>query len=162
MDLPVGADRDFTASAFVVADDRVLLVHHRKLGQWVQPGGHIDDRETPDQAARREVLEETGYRVSIQPSAPSSRAPGQTINLPRPFRVNLHKVRPDHWHVDFVYLATVGERAGQPPDDGPPLECRWVSRTDLDHLHPIDDQTRRMATAAIDRLADDPPAGSTC
>lgn len=55
----------FTASAFVLAPDQpqVLLIHHRKLGRWLQPGGHFeaDDRTLLD-AAGREVEEETGLR----------------------------------------------------------------------------------------------------
>lgn len=50
-----------TASAFVLHPDRpeVVLVHHAKLGRWVQPGGHVehDDRDH-ESAARREVREE--------------------------------------------------------------------------------------------------------
>ena len=48
----------FTASAFVLSPDRreLILIHHKKLGIWVQPGGHV---ETSDEdllsAARREV-----------------------------------------------------------------------------------------------------------
>ena len=53
----------FTASAFVLAPERteLLLVHHAKLGLWLQPGGHVepDDASVLD-AARREVLEEVG------------------------------------------------------------------------------------------------------
>jgi 8-oxo-dGTP pyrophosphatase MutT (NUDIX family) len=52
-----------TASALVLdaGRQRVLLVHHAKLGLWVQPGGHVDagDASVAD-AARREALEETG------------------------------------------------------------------------------------------------------
>jgi 8-oxo-dGTP pyrophosphatase MutT (NUDIX family) len=53
----------FTASGFVVSPDRgsLLLVHHAKLGKWLQPGGHIEtDDADVEAAARREVLEETG------------------------------------------------------------------------------------------------------
>lgn len=53
----------FTASSFVLNPrrDALLLIHHRKLGRWLQPGGHIDP-DDPDTlaAARREVLEEVG------------------------------------------------------------------------------------------------------
>src|SRR6476659_4087444 len=55
----------FTASAFVLSPDRrrLLVVFHRKLGRWLQPGGHIEpsDASIVD-AARREVEEETGVR----------------------------------------------------------------------------------------------------
>jgi 8-oxo-dGTP pyrophosphatase MutT (NUDIX family) len=53
----------FTASAFVVSADRrsLLLVHHRKLDRWLQPGGHVEAVDADlIAAARREVLEETG------------------------------------------------------------------------------------------------------
>lgn len=53
----------FTASAFVLAPERteLLLIHHAKLGLWLQPGGHIEpDDATVLDAARREVLEEVG------------------------------------------------------------------------------------------------------
>jgi 8-oxo-dGTP pyrophosphatase MutT (NUDIX family) len=53
----------FTASSFVLAPDRaeLLLIHHAKLGLWLQPGGHIEPSdETVLDAACREVLEEVG------------------------------------------------------------------------------------------------------
>lgn len=52
----------FTASAFVISPDRtaVLLVHHTKLGMWLQPGGHVEPDDVDlESAARREVIEET-------------------------------------------------------------------------------------------------------
>jgi 8-oxo-dGTP pyrophosphatase MutT (NUDIX family) len=53
----------FTASAFVLSPDRrdLILIHHKKLGIWVQPGGHVEASD-PDllSAARREVAEEVG------------------------------------------------------------------------------------------------------
>jgi 8-oxo-dGTP pyrophosphatase MutT (NUDIX family) len=66
---PQPFDRDLfvpghvTASGFVVDRDgeRLLLIHHRRLGIWVQPGGHLDPGDAgPDAAARREIAEETG------------------------------------------------------------------------------------------------------
>ena len=51
-----------TASAWVTtsARDQFLLVHHRKLARWLQPGGHMDGRPDVVAAALREVQEETG------------------------------------------------------------------------------------------------------
>ncbi|MCB9796145.1 MAG: NUDIX hydrolase [Alphaproteobacteria bacterium] len=53
----------FTASAFIVSPERdgLLLIHHRKLGKWLQPGGHFDPGDVNAlSAARREMQEETG------------------------------------------------------------------------------------------------------
>ena len=53
-----------TASAWVVtaSRERVLLVHHRKLDRWLQPGGHADGQTDVAAAALREANEETGLR----------------------------------------------------------------------------------------------------
>ncbi|RKX95870.1 MAG: NUDIX hydrolase [Spirochaetes bacterium] len=60
----------FTASALILNPERthLLLVEHRKLGIWVQPGGHADGEVHLEGVARREVEEETG--VSEVKSAP--------------------------------------------------------------------------------------------
>ncbi len=58
----------FTASGFVVSPNgsSMLLIHHRRLGRWLQPGGHIDSGDgSPIAAAAREVTEETG--VAVEP-----------------------------------------------------------------------------------------------
>ena len=55
-----GVTRDFVATGIVAIEDRVVLVFHKKLRRWLPPGGHIDAPELPDQAAIREVKEETG------------------------------------------------------------------------------------------------------
>ncbi len=50
-----------TASGFVGGERGVLLIHHDRLGRWMQPGGHFEpEDESVEAAARREVEEETG------------------------------------------------------------------------------------------------------
>jgi 8-oxo-dGTP pyrophosphatase MutT (NUDIX family) len=58
-----------TGSAFVVSEDgaSVLLLHHRKLNRWLQPGGHADPGEDAgERVALREAREETGIQVEIE------------------------------------------------------------------------------------------------
>ena len=153
MRVPPGADRDFTASGFVVDDGRVLLVRHAKLDRWLQPGGHVEPRETPDEAAIREVREETGVTMRIHEAyLPRARAP-DAEDLPDPFRINLHEVRPDHWHVDFAYLGTVAS-VGEPTDGDTHEGQRWVARDELDSHSPLDATTRRMAMDALERASE--------
>lgn len=131
MRLPGGADRDFTAGVFIVEEGEVLLLRHRKLGVWLQPGGHVEDGETPDEAAEREALEETGYKVELKSSA--ERISEESIDLPKPFNVNLHRIEDGHWHCDFQYLAEpTGERGDDYEyEDG---DIGWFSKDDLDEL----------------------------
>ena len=44
-----------------------LLLQKKSDGSWSLPAGAIEPSETPEQAIKREVLEETGYTVSSQP-----------------------------------------------------------------------------------------------
>ena len=53
-----------TGSAWVLSHDRThcLLVHHRKLNRWLQPGGHADGQTDIEAVARREAQEESGLK----------------------------------------------------------------------------------------------------
>jgi 8-oxo-dGTP pyrophosphatase MutT (NUDIX family) len=90
-----------TGSAFVLdaKEERLLMLHHRKLDRWLQPGGHADPGETdPFETALREAAEETGIEGLIaHPRAP------------RPFDVDVHPIperkgEPAHRHHDVRYL----------------------------------------------------------
>jgi 8-oxo-dGTP diphosphatase len=51
----------------LIRDRKFLLKKANRgisIGKWNAPGGKFEDDETPEQCARREVLEETGLRVS--------------------------------------------------------------------------------------------------
>lgn len=85
----------FTASGFVTHRGRLLLIHHRRLGRWLQPGGHIDPGETVIEAARREIMEETGVNV------------GEPVGGGI-FDVDVHPIpagkgEPDHMHLDVRF-----------------------------------------------------------
>lgn len=49
-----------------VSHTKVLLVQRQDVPVWVLPGGGIEPKETPEQAALREIKEETGYQVTIE------------------------------------------------------------------------------------------------
>ena len=87
----------FTGSAWLVSADgtRVLLMHHRKLGLWLQPGGHADGDDDLARVALREAQEETGVT--------DLHVEGGIFDLDRhriPGRAN----EPEHWHYDVRYV----------------------------------------------------------
>ena len=111
----------FTGSAWLVSadGDRVLLMHHRKLDRWLQPGGHADGDTDLARVALREAEEETGlvglrvdgdifdidrHRIAGHvlvtcpdgPASPSAFAPGERS----PARAD----EPEHWHYDVRYV----------------------------------------------------------
>lgn len=59
---------DLTVGVLVERAGRFLTIEERAFGSLVftQPGGHIEAGESPDAAAKREALEESGCIVDIQ------------------------------------------------------------------------------------------------
>jgi len=105
MRIPEKSDRDFVAGAFIVKDDEILFLKHKKYGIWLQPGGHVEERETPDEAAIRETMEEVGLEVEIiEDFRPETSFENESEDLPQPFNINLHRIEESHWHLDFQYL----------------------------------------------------------
>ena len=95
--------RHFTVAVFVVWEGKVLLHRHRKLGMWLPPGGHIEENELPDEAAVREVLEETGLGVRLVGERREDVA--DPVQLHRPAGVQLENIGPGHQHIDLIYFA---------------------------------------------------------
>ncbi len=95
--------RDFTVAVFVVWKGKVLLHWHRKLGMWLPPGGHIENNELPDEAAVREVFEETGVRVELV--GEKRKDVFDPLQLVRPLGIQLENIAPGHQHIDLIYVA---------------------------------------------------------
>ncbi|CAN5501438.1 hypothetical protein BH24ACT5_BH24ACT5_05950 [soil metagenome] len=94
-----------TGSGFVVGRRGIVLLHHLKFDLWVQPGGHIDGDEFPWEAARREVVEETGLEVNFLDGSPELT------------HVSVHDVPGGHIHLDLRYLFDAGDADPAPPSD---------------------------------------------
>jgi 8-oxo-dGTP pyrophosphatase MutT (NUDIX family) len=138
-------NKHFTASAVVLHEGHVLLVHHPRLNAWVPPGGHIEPGELPDEAAVREVLEETGVLVDVVSNAVTNVGSCDAFVLKQP--LCLHQVkafeRDEHvYHIDIVYLCrpvqagAINGAEDMPqviPGDGI-LQAKWVRLDQLDSM----------------------------
>ncbi len=91
---------------FVVRNGTVLLHFHEKLGRWLPPGGHIEPNEIPDDAAHREVFEETGIAITLVGDQLNTiEIAGQPRQCCRPAGMQLATIRPGHEHIDLIYFA---------------------------------------------------------
>jgi 8-oxo-dGTP pyrophosphatase MutT (NUDIX family) len=112
---PLEEDADpthVTASAIVVGRRGVVLHRHKRMGIWLQPGGHVEPGERPDDAALREVGEETGL-VGRHPNGDA------TI-----VHVDVHDAPRGHVHLDLRYLVEVDD-VDPRPGHGESPDVRW-------------------------------------
>ena len=127
-----------TASAFVIDRERqhLLLIHHKALGRWLQPGGHADGDPDLMAVARSEVFEETGLR-ELDPVTP------------RPFDLDIHSIPerkgiPAHLHYDVRFLFEANGSFVPTGNDREVHRVAWVPLSDLAALG-VDESVLRPA-----------------
>jgi len=106
-----------TASGLVIKDGKTLLIFHPYIKRWFQPGGHIDDGESPIEAAIREVYEETGILCE------------STEGQLDPIDIDLHEIPANpkkgegaHLHIDLLFVLQVIEKRESPEA----IQKSWV------------------------------------
>jgi 8-oxo-dGTP pyrophosphatase MutT (NUDIX family) len=139
-----------TGSAWILSPDHasVLLVHHRKLARWLQPGGHADGEADLFRVALREAREETGL---VRLTAFDGEEP---LDLDV-HEIPAHGAEPPHLHLDvrFLLVAAPGET---PRASEESTAVRWVRRdriTELSDEESLLRMERRTALVLARRLA---------
>ncbi|MDE0136080.1 MAG: NUDIX hydrolase [Acidimicrobiaceae bacterium] len=133
-----------TASAWVVNHDATqgLVLLHRKIGRWLQPGGHADGEGSLAAVALREATEETGIDGLQVWTAP--------VDIDVHLFVNRRRTEPDHLHFDVRFLVCAPRHAA-PSGNHESDELTWVARDRLDEPElGLDASTRRLARYGFD------------
>ncbi len=113
-----------TGSAWVINNSHThaLLLHHKKLNRWLQPGGHIEDDRSVLDTALREAYEESGLTKLLLAS--------ESI-----FDVDIHyiparKAEAGHLHYDIRFLLMAGDES-QPRVSSESRDGRWFSPEEI-------------------------------
>ncbi|RLE19100.1 MAG: hypothetical protein DRJ08_06025 [Acidobacteria bacterium] len=128
---------EYAVNVFVFNSDYTSLLFVRRVkppfaGQYLPPGGHVEEGENPLEAAVREVREETGLEVEVIDFRPGSPIllDSRTVRMPEPIRVQVEYIDRHHKHVDFVLLGEVTGDSDQIQDIYRE-RVKWVSINEL-------------------------------
>ena len=135
---------DHSVSAFIFSKTsdgqlKLLLQYHKKLGGLMQPGGHVELKETPWAALKHEVEEETGYDVAqlllLQPKDGAIQFGdiANSIIHPIPVIISSHSFRGNetHYHTDWSYACITSEEPNNKPHEGESEELLWFTEQEL-------------------------------
>lgn len=125
--------------AMLVDGEKVLLIKHSYIPGWHFPGGGVDHRETIEEGLRREVLEETGFRVTGEPTV---------------FQTYLNPLPPQRDHVVFFVCRGYEQTVPFKPNHEI-VACEWFDRNAL----PAD--TSKATRARIEEVFGERPKGRT-
>ena len=126
----------FCVSVFIYDKDtdKFLLVLHKKMQKWVQPGGHIEMDENPEEASIREVKEETGLDVRIL----GERKPTEK-DFVLPLALQRNEMDENHIHMDFVYAAEIVGNKDVTQNVDESDDIRWFTLDEINELNTFSD-----------------------
>lgn len=136
--------KQFSASVVVISklatNADVLLVHHKKFGKWMIPGGHVELNESPLEAACREVKEETGLNVKFISFIHKKILVKDGMWLLPPEYLFEHKIparnnEEEHVHMDFTYISVSSKSSQLELNQKESNDLRWFSFADTKKLN---------------------------
>ena len=124
---------DFTVEAFVVHNNRVILIFHKQLQKWLPLGGHIELDEDPEEALLREIKEESGLKIEVLAEKPNVQFEGKKL-LYTPSYLDIHDISPTHRHIGLVYFAkAMSDEIRLAPNEHE--QIRWFTEADLENSY---------------------------
>lgn len=117
-----GSRRAFSIAVYPRFRGRTLVIFHKRLGTWLPPGGELSEGETPLEAARRELREETGLEGRFPVTSPIPGVPAGLLGYEE------HQAGSKGLHMNFVFVADVDTDVVTPNDEF--VRWQWVTLED--------------------------------
>ena len=125
-------DKHYTATTYLlnIKRNKTLMIFHPKFMKWLPPGGHIEKNENPEEAARREILEEVGISELkfIGNGTEFEVNDGRTRKLLLPHFLLEEKIKEGHFHLDWIFYAEISEKAYTSPENH---KLKWFTEKEL-------------------------------
>jgi 8-oxo-dGTP pyrophosphatase MutT (NUDIX family) len=115
------------ASCFVIDNNSILLIFHKKFEKYLQPGGHIEGDEEPYQTAIREVLEETGIEIIIDDKIP--------------FNIEVYDTKIGR-QLDYQFVGRPINKDIKKNEES--YLCAWFDIDDLNNIDVVDDLKEKI------------------
>ena len=142
---------DFVVTGFIVFENKVLLILHKKLGLWLPPGGHIELDEDPEEALIREIQEELGINIRIFGNKPE-RMSDRTKFLHVPAFLDIHKISDGHRHIGMQYFCTTNTDKIT-MNEGELSDMKWFTAEEIELSTLLIPEVRFYAAEALKQLS---------
>ena len=118
---------DLVVAGYLFHNNKLLLIHHKKLDKWLPVGGHIDPTEIPDDCLVREFKEEVNLDIEIIKTNNTNVPNNRKLFLP--FHIEVHNAG-DHDHCCLFYLCqTKNPEVKIKPDEI--IDFKWFQEHEL-------------------------------
>ena len=128
-------DGHITTSAFIIdtATSEMLLLRHKSLNRWLQPGGHVEEQDQSLlHSATREAVEETGISAEQLQHYPIHDIAEVPFDIDSHYiPTNPKKAEDGHYHHDLRYLFVYNGNRENTYDPDEATGLRWVSFDEL-------------------------------
>ncbi len=118
----------WVTTIFLVHNNRVLLTWNKNVQTWIPVGGHIDEGETPQEAIRREVAEETGFEFEFVYNKPLKEGAVDIVPLHR-----VHIDYPPHHgaHINFVFIGKCTQVNMEQQETDEQEKLKWFTEEEI-------------------------------
>ncbi len=142
--------RDITVSIIIVYKEKTLLHLHKKMDKWLPVGGHIEKGELPEEAALREIKEESGLSAVLHNSDKQIDMV-DARQLIYPAHILLEDIKKGHQHIDFVYYA-MANTFNIKPEEGEATDLKWFTADEINELANVPVNVKICSLEAIGLL----------